>query len=315
AKRTGDERLRVESTRIRNVVRSELKQFRQSQLVKQLAERHKPGRDSMIFWNRTKKQFRICSSSLRGFLLLSGEMVKSKMADLAADYYEKLFEEPVVYRPHPYVDIPYDVYEDSQRQIPLVTYPEILKVLKWKKKKRSCDIHGLSPFILGKMPENYWHLMVDLYNHSFRTCQMQSKLKRQGIPIPYVNWIHTWLIKRRAVIEIAGVKSRWFEIMRGGPQGSSFTATLFITYHADMEYFIPEAMSFLFADDLAAVLAGQIGIKFTQQCIDLEKRLHIFFEQLEFYAVLTVQRINCIKTKGMFSARAINYPNPMPDIR
>ncbi|CAF1487336.1 unnamed protein product, partial [Didymodactylos carnosus] len=116
------------------------------------------------------------------------------------------------------------------------------------------------------------------------------KLKRQGIPIPYVNWIHAWLIKRRAVIEIAGVKSRWFEIMRGGPQGSSFTATLFITYHADMEYFIPEAMSFLFADDLAAVLAGQIGIKFAQQCIDLEKRLHIFFEQLEFYAVLTVQK-------------------------
>ncbi|CAF4651749.1 unnamed protein product, partial [Didymodactylos carnosus] len=47
AKRTGDERLRVESTRIRNAVRSELKQFRQSQLVKQLAERHKPGRGSM----------------------------------------------------------------------------------------------------------------------------------------------------------------------------------------------------------------------------------------------------------------------------
>ncbi|CAF0956042.1 unnamed protein product, partial [Didymodactylos carnosus] len=57
AKRTGDERLSVESTRIRNAVRSELKQFRQSQLVKQLAERHKPGRGSMMFWNRTKKHF------------------------------------------------------------------------------------------------------------------------------------------------------------------------------------------------------------------------------------------------------------------
>ncbi|CAF1536739.1 unnamed protein product, partial [Didymodactylos carnosus] len=142
-----------------------------------------------------------------------------------------------------------------------------------------------------------------------------DKLKRKGIPIPYVNWIHAWLIKRHAVIEIARVKSRWFEIMKGGPQGSSFTATLFITYHADMEYFIPGAMSFLFAADLAAVLAGQIGIKFTQRYMELEKRLHIFFEQLEFYVVLTVQPINCIKTKGMFSARAINYPNPMPDIR
>ncbi|CAF1536753.1 unnamed protein product [Didymodactylos carnosus] len=126
AKRTGDVRLRVESTRIRNIVRSELKQFRQSQLVKQLAERHKPRGGSMMFWNRTKKHFRNCSSSLRGFLLPSGETVKepSTMADLAADYYEKLFEEPVVYRPHP----TYDVYEDSQRQIPLVTYPEIPEI-------------------------------------------------------------------------------------------------------------------------------------------------------------------------------------------
>ncbi|CAF4468776.1 unnamed protein product, partial [Didymodactylos carnosus] len=135
-----------------------------------------------------------------------------------------------------------------------------------------------------------------------------------GIPDAYVNWIYAWLVNRRAVIEIASTRSRWFKIARGGPQGSSFTATLFITYHADMEHFIPAAMSSLFADDLAAVLAGQIGIKFRLQCIDVERRLKSCFKELEYYSQLTVQPLNYVKTKCMYTARAINYPNPLPDI-
>jgi hypothetical protein len=61
------------------------------------------------------------------------------------------------------------------------------------------------------------------------------------------------------------------------------------------------AMSFFFADDLAPVIAGQIGIRFTDQCIDLERRLHSFFVQLELYYILAVQ--------------PINYPNPMSTLR
>ncbi|CAF2120703.1 unnamed protein product [Rotaria magnacalcarata] len=82
-----------------------------------------------------------------------------------------------------------------------------------------------------------------------------------------------------------------------------------------MADFIPGAMSFFFADDLAAVLAGQIGLKFTQQCVDLERRLQMFFEQLEFYSILAVQPINYSKTQIMFTARAICYPNPMPQVK
>ncbi len=37
------------------------------------------------------------------------------------------------------------------------------------------------------------------------------------------------------------------------------------------------AMSFFFTDDLTAVIAGQIGIRYTDQCIDLERRLCSFF--------------------------------------
>ena len=89
-----------------------------------------------------------------------------------------------------------------------------------------------------------------------------GKLLKMGVPPAYVRWIEAWLRNRRGVIEIQGKRSRWFDIQREGPQGSSFTQTLFITYHSDMGDFIPMAMSFFFADDLAAVIAGQIGIRF-----------------------------------------------------
>ncbi|CAF2251816.1 unnamed protein product [Rotaria magnacalcarata] len=135
-----------------------------------------------------------------------------------------------------------------------------------------------------------------------------------GISKADIKWIGVWLYNRRAVVEIAGKRSRWFPIKRGGPQGSCFTPILFITYHFDMEKFLCIAMSFFFADDLAAVIAAITDIRFTEQCIDLERRLNHFFALLEFYAILSVQPINYIKTQAMFSARAVSYPNPMPRI-
>ncbi|CAF1270004.1 unnamed protein product [Adineta ricciae] len=106
-----------------------------------------------------------------------------------------------------------------------------------------------------------------------------------------------------------------FDQLWGGPQGSSVTPTLFITYHSDIAQFLPRAMCFFFADDLAAVLADHMGVKFGLQCIDLERRLHTFFEQLEFYSILAVQTINYAKTQAMFSVRAVKYPDSMPKLQ
>jgi len=135
-----------------------------------------------------------------------------------------------------------------------------------------------------------------------------GKLKRMGLPKDYLCWINTWLTGRRAYIEIAGKKSRWFNILKGGPQGSIFSPTLFITYHADMGDFLGFCMSHFFADDLVAILAGSIGMKFTAQCLDLERKLQLFFENLELYSILTSQPINYAKTEGLWSARAIGPP-------
>ena len=141
-----------------------------------------------------------------------------------------------------------------------------------------------------------------------------GKLSRLGIPQAYVKWIQTWMCERKARIEVQDKRSRWIAINHGGPQNSSLTPSLFISYHNDMADYVSGAMFFFFADDLAAVLSGQIGLRFSDQCVDLERHLQVFLDQLEFYSILAVQPINYMKTKAMFSARAIKYPNPFPQV-
>lgn len=422
ANRKGCVSRREEARYLRNLARTKLKHFRQEQLEKSLANRNKPGNASLHYWSHVKKHFRSASSSLRGFLTSNGEVTKNpeQMVNLAANHYEKLFEEPYVIRPHPYADTEVPSFPNQLDPIPPINYPEVLKVLTGRIKKKSMDAHGISPILIGNIPNTYWHLLIKLFNYSFSECFMPDRFKdvriillakkdsictpdltrpialidsflkvqerlflnrfrlvlkdlgilpdsqsgfrpghrlqtrvlllieqissfmsnsspvatvfvdfksafdqiwfqgcigkllRMGIPIAYVNWIKKWLLGRRCTIDINGKRSRWFRIMRGGPQGSCFTPTLFITYHADMGNFLPSAASFFFADDLAAVLAGQIGIRYADQCIDLERRLSVLFEHLEYYAILSVQPINYSKTQAMWSARAVGYPNPMP---
>ena len=89
------------------------------------------------------------------------------MVDGAADYYETLFKEPMMIHPYPYVDTSIVPWDNEMDKIPLVTYPEVLGILRTRKKKQSLDIHSLSPYILDKIPRNYWDTFVHLYNESF----------------------------------------------------------------------------------------------------------------------------------------------------
>ena len=136
-----------------------------------------------------------------------------------------------------------------------------------------------------------------------------GKLRNLGIPPSFLNWIEAWLNNRRCYIEISGCKSRWFSLGKGGPQGSVLTPTLFIAYNCDMDSSLSGCISHFFADDLAGILAGQLGIKYSSQCLDLEKRIKSFIDNLEYYSCLTDQPINLSKTEAMFSARAIGHPN------
>ena len=101
------------------------------------------------------------------------------MANRAADYYEALFEEPVVIRPYPYVDTPLVSWDNEMNRIPLVTYLEVLGVLRTRKEIQSLDIHGLSPNILDKICRNYWYMFVRLYNESFSNGYIVQKFREE----------------------------------------------------------------------------------------------------------------------------------------
>ncbi|CAF3321965.1 unnamed protein product [Rotaria socialis] len=141
----------------------------------------------------------------------------------------------------------------------------------------------------------------------FRGCI--GKLKRMGIPRKYLIWIENWLMNRRAFIAIKGERSKWFRIRKGGPQGSIFTPLLFITYHSDLTETLNCCLSHHFTGDLAAIMGGGIGLKYSLQCLELEKKLSSFFKDLKYYCTLTAQPINYNKTQALFSARAIGYPD------
>ena len=94
-----------------------------------------------------------------------------------------------------------------------------------------------------------------------------GKLKRLGILLSYLNWVENWLSNRKRYIEINRCRSRWFAIEKGGPQSSVLTPTIFISYHCDMYSFLAGAMSHMFA----TIVSGQIGLRFTEQCIDLDQ--------------------------------------------
>ncbi|CAF2097290.1 unnamed protein product, partial [Rotaria magnacalcarata] len=47
------------------------------------------------------------------------------MAESAANYYEQLFTEPDVYRPHPYIDSQPIFWDNNNDTIPLVSHPEL----------------------------------------------------------------------------------------------------------------------------------------------------------------------------------------------
>ncbi|CAF1507255.1 unnamed protein product, partial [Rotaria magnacalcarata] len=109
-------------------------------------------------------------------------------------------------------------------------------------------------------------------------------------------------------LKINETRSRWFNIDKGCPQGSVSSPTLFITYNCDLGSSLANCTSHLFADDLAVLVAGQLSIKYSYQCLDLEKRIKVFIDHLEYYSYLTDQLINTNKTQALFTARAIGHP-------
>ncbi|CAF4461731.1 unnamed protein product, partial [Didymodactylos carnosus] len=116
----------------------------------------------------------------------------------AADYYEKLFVEPTVYRPHPYLDLQRPIeWENESEVIPLITFPELIKVVNSMKAKHSCDAHGISPHMLQFIPLEFWSLLLKLFNKTFIDFDLVSFWKEVRIIL---------LAKKEAVCAVSGTR-------------------------------------------------------------------------------------------------------------
>jgi hypothetical protein len=67
-----------------------------------------------------------------------------------------------------------------------------------------------------------------------------------------------------------------------------------------MSHFLSGYTSHFFADDMTAILAGQLGIRYTNQCLELEKRIKSFLDLLEFYSRLADQPLKWAKIEALF---------------
>jgi hypothetical protein len=167
-KRTGDAALYQKILKMKKENRDELTKLRSNRLDKSIKERFAPPSPSNTFWSKARKNFK-STSSLSAFIDNNDKVIKdnNKMLSLAAEHYEELFRESEVYRPHPYVDGPVVMQDNYEEKIPPITMNELMKVVAKVKKKHSTDAHGISPFMLQFLPNNYFLPILKIFNDSF----------------------------------------------------------------------------------------------------------------------------------------------------
>ena len=74
-----------------------------------------------------------------------------------------------------------------------------------------------------------------------------------------------------------------------------------------MDLSLSSCVSHSFADNLVAVMGGQLSVKYSIHCIDLEKRIKILLDQIEFYSCLSDQPINIDSTGARLQVLMICY--------
>ena len=132
------------------------------------------------------------------------------------------------------------------------------------------------------------------------------KLLRLDCPLNLVAWLRNYLTGRSARIEIKGVSSGLFPLLRGVPQGSCVGPVLFILYHFDMlDAFSPVHWKHLFADDLAIIIAPASTLAPSNMMQALVDHLLVVLRQLLEYSVKWKQEINFNKTYWILFHRQV----------
>ena len=151
---------------------------------------------SNTLWSKVRRSFK-SNGTLVGFTDSDDKIIKDNetMLSMAASHYEELFQESEVYRPHPYVDGPNVTWDNFEEKISPITFPELLKVVAEVKKKQSTDAHGIFPYMLKFLPNNYFLPILKIFNESFAKFSGSSYRKQMKMEL---------LAKKNAICGVNG---------------------------------------------------------------------------------------------------------------
>jgi hypothetical protein len=95
------------------------------------------------------------------------------------------------------------------------------------------------------------------------------KLEKYGVTGKLLNWIKSFLTKRKQRVTLNGYISLWKEVLSGVPQGSVLGPFLFVIYINDMQDIL-RAVSNMYADDtkLASIMTNSNSYQLLQQDLD-----------------------------------------------
>ena len=72
-----------------------------------------------------------------------------------------------------------------------------------------------------------------------------------------------------------------------------------------MPEFLFWSSSHLFLNDFAIIVCDQSGIKYSEECLDVQERLELIVRQLDYYCFFTIHSINFDKTEDLRNAGAV----------
>ncbi|CAF4025281.1 unnamed protein product [Adineta steineri] len=293
--RTKCSELRNEVNCLGKIAKKELKNFFSSNLSSVLRFRNSSSPAGNFFWSRSKKHLKPSSSSVHALIDSSGKANKDPvlMCEVAADYYEKIFRKSVIIRPHPYTDSPFLHHENVDELIPENTIlPDAWKETRMiliAKKESICSPALTRPISLI---DSFLKIGERLLLNRFR----DVLLRRGLLPDNQSGFRDGFRLQTRLLLFLEDV----YSLM----SNSAPVCTIFIDFRSAFDQLWHSGC----IDDVAAILAGQMGVRFTDQCLYLEKRVKSFLDRLEFYSCLSDQPLNRSKTDALFSAPAIGLP-------
>lgn len=98
---------------------------------------------------------------------------------------------------------------------------------------------------------------------------------------------------------MSDIQSRCFSMDKLAPMDKSLTPALAHIFNAYLPDFLFWSSSHLFTNDFASTICDQSGIKYPEECFDVQVRLELIGRHRDYYCLFLIDFINFNKTEGL----------------